>query len=134
MKKYLFILCFCFCFINFYYSNAQEILNTTIVSIYIDGIKIDKSNEDLVINVKAQKQKYVFNIQYKKTKIIFPIFYSELHDVDSISVRINSLARKRGVNISEAVMYNQRFGVSICIRCEEDSPYKSIVTLYRRPH
>jgi hypothetical protein len=111
--------------------NMKEIVKT-IESIYIDRVKIDKSNENLLINVKTQKQKYVFKIQYKKTKIIFPIFYSELHDIDSISVKINSFAKKREVNISESVMYNKRFGVSTCIRCKEDIPYKSMVTLYRR--
>ena len=132
MKKCLIILSLCF--INFYHSKAQDILNT-ITSVYVDRVKIESNSEDLKINIKKQKQKYVFQIQYKKIKTIFPIFYSELHNVDSISVRINSLAKKRVVNVGEVFIYKPKFGhgISKCIRCVDDGVfYKSEVTIYRR--
>jgi len=127
MRKYLIILFFCF--FNSYYSNAQ-ILNT-ITSVYVDGIEISKNNERLLIDVKKQGKKNVFQIQYEKLKIQFSIFNSELSEGDSISIRINSLAKKKEVNIIEGVKSGAMV-VTRCIRCKENIPYKSTVVLCRK--
>ncbi len=97
MKKYLFVLCLS---IIYFYGNAQEILNA-ITSVHIDGTKIDRDDKNLIVNIKEQEQKYVFTIQYKNVKTIFPIFYSELHGMDSISIIMNSFAKKRAVDIPD---------------------------------
>jgi len=128
MKKYLIILFFYS--INFHYSNAQEILNL-VASIYVDRIKIDKNSEDLLIKVKQRSKDNVFQIQYQEVKSRFSIYNSELNEVDSISIRINSFAKKRDIDICEAVMYGST-GITVCIRCKKDSLNKSRVMLFRQ--
>ena len=125
MKKYLIILFLCF--VNFYYSSCQNI-SDVIVSVYVDGNKIDEKDRELSIKIKKQKE--IFIIQYNNKKIKFSISYSEINKIDSISVQINSIAKKRDVDIIESKKSGTIF-VSRCIRCDEKVIYKSIVTLHK---
>lgn len=127
MKKYLIILFLCF--VNFYYSNCQNI-SDVIVSVYVDGNKIDEKDRELLLKIKKQQEEEIFLIQHNNKKVKFSISYSEINKIDSISVQINSIAKKRDVDIIESKKSGTMF-VTRCIRCNEKNIYRSIVTLHK---
>lgn len=97
------------------------------VKVYVDGI----ITQDYSIRFILRKQDY-YKLKLKANghRLVANIPIEEYSHVDSLIVRVCSVAPKRKVYITSCVRYNERFSSSTCIICNDRTEYHSEIEIW----
>ena len=99
----------------------------SIVKVYVDGILI----QDYSVRFVLRKQDY-YKLKLKANghRLVANIPIEEYSHVDSLIVRVCSVAPKRKVYITSCVRYNERFSSTTCIICNGRTDYHSEIEIW----
>lgn len=105
---------------------AQSNKDST-VKVYVDGILI----QDYSVQFVLRKQDcYKLKLKYNGHRLVANIPMEEISQVDSLIVRVCSVAPKRKVYITSCVKYNERLSSSTCIICNGRTDYHSEIEIW----
>jgi len=97
------------------------------VKVYVDGI----ITQDYSIQFILRKQDYYkLKLKYNGHLLVANIPIEEYSQVDSLIIRVCSVAPKRKVYITSCVRYNERFNSSTCIICNDRTDYHSEIEIW----